>query len=149
MARLGNDEALQHLRAGAFSQYHEVRVLSITAMGAVGDRSMEPALARLLVDPGEPAPKGLNPAQAALVERSHAEVQLAAAGALARIGNPKGTQAALDRSNQSEPMIRAHAAWVMGWFRDDATLARLGKLLEDPVPPVRVAAAAAILRRTK
>jgi len=46
-------------------------------------------------------------------------------------------------------MIRAHAAWAMGWMSDERTFGRLGELLSDPAPPVRLAAAAAVMRRTR
>jgi HEAT repeat protein len=148
VARLGDNSSLDALRASAFSQYHEVKVLAITAMGAVGDRSMEVALVNLLSDPGVPQPRKTDEQTAAALQRLRAELQLAAAGALARLGNMRGMDVAIRLSGADDPAIRAQAAWVMGWMRDDATGQRLASLLSDPVPHVRVPAAAAVLRRT-
>lgn len=149
VARLGDDTSLDALRAAMYSQYHEVRVLAITALGAVGDRSMEAALVNLMNDPGVPAPKRADEALAAAIERTRSELQLAAAGALARLGNPRGAELAAQKAASGEPMTRAHAAWTMGWMRDDTTLSRLGEMLSDPIPQVRLAAAAAILKRPR
>ena len=98
VARLGDDTSLDALRAAMYSQYHEVRVLAITALGAVGDRSMEAALVNLMNDPGVPVPNRADEALVAAIERTRSELQLAAAGALARLRNPRGAELAARNS---------------------------------------------------
>jgi HEAT repeat protein len=150
VARLGDDSSLDALRAGMYSQYHEVRVLAITALGAVGDRSMEVALENMLLRPDvDPVPSGADSRTHALAHRLKAELQLAAAGALARFGNMRGAELAAEHGDSKEPVLRAQAAWVMGWMNDGATWAKLDRLLDDPVPQVRVSAAASVVRRYK
>jgi HEAT repeat protein len=129
VAKLGDDSALDALRAGAFSQFDEVRVLSVTAMGEVGDRRMELALDKMLTN--QPI-----------------EIQLAAAAALARLGNFKGVEAVkVAALSHQSPVARAQAAWSLGWFQDDGSLAVLDKLLDDPAKQVQVSAAASLVRR--
>ena len=128
IAKLGADDALDALRAGAFSQFDEVRVLAVTALGAVGDRRSEIMLEQLLRDPP-------------------VELQLATAAALARMGSAKGREAALKHAAAENPVLRGQVAWSLGWFDDPATLAILERLMGDSDAMVRVAAAAAVVRR--
>jgi HEAT repeat protein len=128
IARLGSDEALDALRAGAFSNFDEVRVVAVTAMGAIGDRRSEVMVEHLLGDPPM-------------------ELQLAAAGALARMGKSTGLPITLELSGHENPVIRYQAAWVLGWMTGPQVLPRLDALLGDSSEMVRVAAAASVLRR--
>lgn len=133
VATLGDDDALDALRAGAYSQFGEVRALAITAVGAVEDRRMIPGLLSMLnADPPESA-----------------EIQLAAAGALARMGNPQGLTVAIERTREPHTAVRAQAAWVLGWFNDSVSMAWLERLMADSDPIVRVHAATSVLRRTE
>ena len=135
IAVLGDDAAFDALRAGAYSQFGEVRALSITAIGAVEDLRMIKALQQMLrIDPPEFA--------------ESAEVQLAAAGALARMGNTRGTGTVMRWMRDANVAVRAQAAWVLGWHRDQGTLAWLERQLADSEPTVRVHAAASVLRRS-
>ena len=147
LARLGDVEALDALRAGAYNPYHEVKLLAITAMGAVNDRKMEAALLRLMTDPDISTPRGADKQTAEVFEEMRFEMRLACAGALARMGNRKGSRLAVELASSRSPMIRVHAAWVLGWMDDAASLRTLQKLLDDPFPQVRVSAAAGLLRR--
>lgn len=128
IVRLGDDSELNTLRAGAYNQFGEVRVVAINAMGAVGDERMIPALQSLL-------------------KKEPAEVLLAAAGSLARLGNNDGRRLALGYSTAENPVHRSQAAWVLGHFQDADTLKRLSTMLEDPSVQVRVAAAASVVQR--
>jgi HEAT repeat protein len=145
MVKLGADSELNAIRAGAYSNLDEVRVLAITAMGEVADRRMVPALQRFL---GRPP----------------LEIQLAAAGALARMGEYDGRLIVLEASQmQTVPMeqlgdeqarrlagaVRSQAAWAMGWFSGEPTMSRLIQMLDDPDELVRVSAAAAVVRRVQ
>ena len=71
----------------------------------------------------------------------------AAAGSLARMGNESGRSIAEKLAVSENPVLRAQAAWVLGWFKDEATLATLSDLVNDPEQMVQVAAAAAVVRR--
>ncbi|QNN25290.1 HEAT repeat domain-containing protein [Planctomycetales bacterium ZRK34] len=128
MARLGDDDALDALRSGAFSQFDEVRVLAIVAMGEVKDRRMEVALERLADQPP-------------------VEIQVAAAGALARMGNTTKVQSVLDAARHVNPIVRGQAAVNFAYFSDDRSLVMLRNMLIDEEPIVRVSAAAAVLKR--
>jgi HEAT repeat protein len=137
IAKLGDDSSLDALRAGAYSQFDEVRVLAVNAMGEVGDKRMAPAIDKLL-GPASAKPTSI---------QQPVELQLAAAGALARLGSPRGVHLVITHSASDLPVIRAQAAWVLGWFEDEASFQQLVKLLGDPVANVRVSAAASIIRR--
>ncbi len=130
VVKLGDDSALDVLRAGMYSQFGEVRIISVRALGAVGDERMLAAIERMLDQPP-------------------VEQQLAAAETLARLGRPKGLQTVLEHSRHEQSIVRSQAAWVLGWFkRSDAALRRLGELLGDSELRVRVAASASVLRQT-
>jgi HEAT repeat protein len=162
--RLGDEGALDALRAGAFSAYDEVRILAVTALGEAEDRRMLAALQQILLTP---------PMQ----------VQLAAAGTLARLGLSDGLSVALEaaaldgqavakrasaalretqdegsaavwRQLASDPAqcqamaaaVRSQAAFVLGQIGGAEAQAALGKLLGDELERVRLSAAAAVLR---
>lgn len=147
MAKLGDDEALNAVRAGMHSSVGEVQIVAINAVGALGDEKGAAVLQTMLTN--QPI-----------------EVQLAAAGALARVARKRNfsetgmggwLRRVEDRArpivlqhvaNPDEP-IRAQAAWTLGWFNDDQTLEALKTLLADPNPQVRVTAAASIFRRSE
>lgn len=132
IVRLGDESELNTIRAGAYNTFGEVRIVSINAMGAVKDRRMIPALKQFLKDEPQPEPP---------------EVKLAAAAALARMNEHAGRSVVLELSEHSDPRVRSQAAWAMGWFPGEATKRRLGELLEDETPMVRIAAAASVIRR--
>jgi HEAT repeat protein len=129
IARLESDAALDALRAGMFSQFGEVRVVAVNAMGAVGDERMAPALENMLRD------------------ELPVELQIAAAAALARMNRSSGLDRVLDEIDHERPAVRAQAAWALGWYSRDAGLSELKRLLADESQQVRVSAAASVLRR--
>lgn len=147
IARLGDDSVLNVVRAGAYSEFGEVRIVSINAMGVLADRRMEPAIAAIMTNPdmkvAPDQPLDVQE-QGRMMETS---IQLAAAGALARMGSARGVTIALNASRHTQPVLRSQAAWVLGWLRDDAGQTRLAEMLDDPNVQVRVAAAASIVRR--
>jgi HEAT repeat protein len=132
IVKLGDDSELDTLRGSAYNTIGEVRVVAINALGAVGDRQMIPALQRFLQTTQTQEP---------------VEVQLAAAAALARMGKGDGLATAMRLSEHENPVVRSQAAWVMGWFADEATFARLRLMIDDETPVIRIAAAASIIRR--
>lgn len=134
ICKLGDNSELDTLRAGAFNKnFGEVRVVSIKAMGEIRDEKMIPALERFLDDGyGPEAP----------------EIKLAAAESLAKMDKTFGTTLTLQLTYDIQDPIRAQAAWVVGWYKDPATLKRAVELMDDQSALVRVTAAASVLRRT-
>ncbi|MCC7192091.1 MAG: HEAT repeat domain-containing protein [Phycisphaeraceae bacterium] len=126
LVRLGDDASLAPLRAGVYSQFDEVRVLSTQLIGRVNDKAMQWAMLNLLKDPP-------------------IELQLAAAEALARFGHNNGLDVALTAASSELPTARGQAALTLGLFNDPRATSALANLLNDPEEGVRVAAAAAIL----
>lgn len=135
LVRLGQDGALDALRAGVFSHHDEVRVLSVQALGKLDDAGMEAALEQI-VEGNEPI-----------------ELRLAAAEALARTSGTRAAanDAALavmrEGAGWDNPAVRAQAAFTLGQYSQPAAAERLIALLrEDPSEQVRLSAAAAVLR---
>ena len=124
-----DDKALSALRSGAYSQFDEVRILAVSMLGKLGDRAMLPAIAEMLKD-------------------RPIELQLAAAEALARLGRSTGLEVVLEATQSDLATVRSQAALTLGLFDDERIVAALDRLLADPAEPVRLAAAAAILRAT-
>ncbi len=128
LVRLGDDSSLSALRAGAYSQFDEVRILAVTAMGELQDRRMERALFQLVSMPP-------------------IELQIAAAGALAQMGRfQEGVDIVLEASQSDIPTVRAQAALTLGHFPDLRARQAIESLLDDPVQQVRLSASAAVLR---
>lgn len=78
-----------------------------------------------------------------------AEVQIAAAEALARLGNPRGAFIVREHLTSESAAIRAQAALALGELDDPANLGVVRRLMDDPSPLVRVHAAAAAARLTR
>lgn len=131
LVELGEEAALDALRAGAYSHHDEVRVLAVQALGKLGDRQMEAALMQI-VEGNEPI-----------------ELRLAAAEALARLGgaDPAVIEVMREGAAWDEAMIRAQAAFALGRAPHPEAAERLIALLqEDPSEQVQLTAAAAIVR---
>ncbi|MCE9592324.1 MAG: HEAT repeat domain-containing protein [Planctomycetes bacterium] len=126
IVKLGDDSALASLRAGPYSQYDELRVLAVQALGHVNDRAMTRAIEAILLQPP-------------------VELQLAAAESLARFGRPDGLEVTLLASQSPTPTVRAQAAMVLGLFPDPRAPQALERLLGDGDEQVRLSAAAATL----
>ncbi len=122
-------EALHALRAGLWSTEDEVRVMSLLILGRLNDRSQRPAIELFLQDPP-------------------IELQLAAADYLARTGTPGGVDLVINASRHSLPAARAQAATTLGLIHQPRATTTLVAMLDDSQEMVRLAAAAAILRRT-
>ncbi len=126
VVNLGDESTLDAIRAAAYSEFDEVRILAVMMMGRLKDRRMEPALRQFLtVTPFELA--------------------LASAGALAQMGSEQGLAVAMSGSASQIPTQRAQAAFVLRYFGSADAARTLVKLLDDPDPTVRLSAAAAIL----
>lgn len=138
-AKLGDVEALHEIRAGLFpaqAEDLEVTALACQIVGELKDRTQIDRLVNLTTmtdDQGKPMP---------------AEVRLAAAGALAKIGLRQGSFIAAEYVSSPVEPQRSQAAYVFGETGQIANLVTLEKMLQDESGRVRVAAAAAIVRIT-
>lgn len=127
MIRLGDEGALDALRAGAYSQFDEVRVLAVSAMGKLGDQRMASAFRKMLQQPP-------------------IELQLAAAEALARQGDDGGLPVMLAGTESQIVPVRAQAAFGLGLVKKPEAAQALVLLLDDEAEQVRLSAAASILQ---
>lgn len=137
---LGDDSEIEVVRASMYSSYPEVQVIAIMALGELEDRVMQPAIEQML--------RRQMPQQAP-------EINLAAAYALAKMGSEMGLGTMLKFANMqviefdgrqySAATLRAQAAAGLKWIQDPRSATQLGRLLEDPNPRVRIAAADAII----
>ncbi len=127
VVKLGDAETIDAIRAGAFSQLDEVRVLAVSILGRLNDRRFEAAFLEMLQQDGP------------------IELKVAAAGTLARFGRGEGYQVVIDASQNPAGTVRAQAAFTLGLFRNAPAMLRLSEMLNDQEEQVRIAAAAAIL----
>ncbi len=128
MLRLGDDTVIDAMRAyAAYAPEDEIRVAAVMMVGELNDRRFEKAI--------EP-----------LVESPPMELQLAAAGTLARFGREDGLSVAMKAAEASSPMQRTQAALTLGLFKNVVAARQLTKMLNDPEEVVRLAAASAILK---
>lgn len=147
LLNLGDEKALDVLRAGAYSPYDEVRILAVQMLGKAQDHRMAAAFQQMIHQ---------NPIQ----------LQVAAAEALARMGDRSGqpevlkaasmtAQDAGDDTNAQASAgsdaagVRAQAAFALGVLRTHASISKLINLLSDDAASVRLAAAAAIIQAEK
>jgi HEAT repeat protein len=138
MAKLGDDEAIETLRAALYpSRPEELEAAALAAqiLGEVGDRRSVDQLIYLIEREG--------------VDAMPAEVRLAAAGALAKLGERGGGFIADAYDDDENPLLRAQAAAVHGLVGGSDRLPSVRRLMDDPDPQVQVAAAAAALRLTR
>lgn len=136
MVKLGDDSALQGIRAALYPsrpEELELTALAIQIIGEVKDRGSTGQLVNL----------------SAYVEngRHHpAEVRLAVADALAKLGQPEGAFLADEYADNPEPAIRAQAAHVYGQTKGPNNIQKLSDMLTDRNEAVRVTAAAGLLK---
>jgi len=127
IVKLGDDSALNAIRASAYSQFDEVRVLAVSILGDIADHRMERAFTKMLLEPP-------------------IELQLAAATTLAKLGQHDGLPLVLGMCRSKIVTVRTQAAMSLAHFPGEATAKTLLSLLDDPQEQVRLSAAAAILR---
>lgn len=137
MVKLGDSTQLNTLRAALYpSQPGELEgtALAVQILGQLRDRESIPNLVYLSArrdSGGRPMP---------------AEVRLAVAAALARMGMNQGDFVADEFFADRNPALRAQAAYVYGETALSTNLAKLAKLMDDQDGAVRVAAASAIIK---
>ncbi len=129
VVKLGDEESIDAIEAGAFSQFDEVRVLAVMTLGRLKDRRMEPALVSMLDGPP-------------------IELQVASAQALAEMNHRGlGLDIVLKAASSATWTVRVQAAAALGYFSQPQVSDKLATLLDDTAGQVRISAAAAVLRR--
>ena len=137
LAKLGQRQALDPIRAALFapSEQAELIALACQIVGEIRDEGARGALMRLWnADGGSLRPP---------------EIRLAAATALARLGEPDMRPVlVMTRMVQSapDPFIRAQAATALGWIPTPEAQTLLAPMLRDRNPYVQISAAGAWLR---
>lgn len=134
LVKLGDSNAIETVRAALYPSRPEdleATALAIQIIGNVNDRRSIDQLVYLTAREGR--------------QKMPAEIRLAAAQALAKLGNRRGSFIADEYWQNSEPAIRAQAAFALGATNDPANLSKLSQLLRDESGIVRVASATAIL----
>ena len=127
LVKLGDESGRDVIRAAAFSQHGEIRILAVQMLGRLNDKKYGPALVAML--PKDPV-----------------ELRMAAAEALARLGDDRGLEQVLEGSRFELPVVRAQAALGLAPFRSARAAGALERMLRDPSEQVRLAAAAAIIQ---
>lgn len=133
LVKLGKDQSIDAVRAALYparAEELEATALAVQIIGQVRDRgSMDQLI--YLSESGE--------------REMPAEVRLAVAGALARMGQTEGGFIADEYRESRIDAVRAQAATVYGRTGRSEHLVKLERMLEDPSELVRVAAAAGAL----
>jgi len=119
--RLGNEDALQPLRAAVYSRHLEARVLAVTVLGKLSDRKMIGVFQQLLQEPP-------------------IELQLASAKALARLGRSAGLEVLMRGAAMTEQEVRERAERFLGRSDRMEVGSRFKRLLEDKALRESVAA---------
>jgi len=135
LVKLGFEEAIETVRASLFPSRPEdleVAALAVQIIGEVGDRRSLDQLIYLTALEGS--------------DRMPAEIRLAAAASLAKLGERAGSFIADEYWDEALPALRAQAAFVYGVTGQPENLERLREMSQDESGLVRVAAAAAALR---
>lgn len=137
--KLGDDKAIQEIRAALFPAKPEDLEATALACQIVGQLRDQASVNRLIV---------LTALQDDSKQFMPAEIRLGAAAALARMGQRQGSYIADQYRQNSKDSLRAQSAYVYGETRQIENLATLSEMMGDPVGRVRVAAAAAIVKIT-
>lgn len=134
MLKLGDWSSVDSVRSALYParpEELEATALAVQIMGEVRDRDSIDQLIYLSDDSGNRV--------------MPAEVRLAVAGALAKLGLNQGGFIADEYAANPSPMVRAQAAAVYGRTGKIEHLPRLGALMDDPSEVVRVAAASGVV----
>jgi len=137
MVKIGDEDQLGVIRSALYPSRPEdleITALAVQVLGQLRDRGSTDELIYLSARRDEAK------------QYWPAEIRLGVAGALARIGLNKGTFLADEYAPSDMPVLRAQAAYVYGQIGLTENLGKLEALMADPVPLVRLSAAAAILQ---
>lgn len=137
MVKLGDSTQLNTLRAALYPSQPgelEATALAVQILGQLRDRESIPNLVYL------------SARRDATGRTMPAEVRLAVAAALARMGMNQGDFVADEFFADRNAALRAQAAYVYGETALSTNLGKLAKLMDDPEGVVRVAAATAVVK---
>ncbi len=137
LVKLGEEAELNPLRAALYPAREEdleSTALAVQILGQVQDRGSVDQMIYLSASRDKAG------------NRMPAEVRLAVAGSLARLGLPQGNFIADEFAGHKTPTLRAQAAYVYGETGRSERLGVLEGLMGDAEPAVRVSAAASILK---
>lgn len=156
---LGDPEAISPLRAAAFSEFGEVRVLAVTMLGRLRDASAETALMAIVERDDQPIELRLAAAEAVSHIGGRAAIKqiLQASGFVTRSCGSQNpvlraqaviTAGALDTARQRvyRELLPSDPPYIWRLFEDTRHIKALADLMQDPHPQVRLSAAAAVLR---
>lgn len=137
--KLGDKNAVSDIRSALFParpEDYEATILAIQIIGQVKDA---PSINRLIDLTQTRDPAG---------QDQPGEVRMAAAMALARMGQPHGSPIAREFFAGGSEALRAQSAHLFGETKRPENLSVLNRMMEDPDGRVRVAAASAIVKIT-
>lgn len=135
--KLGDDDALTEIRTAlmpARNEDLEAAALAAQMAGDLQDRGSTNSLIALVEFKDDQS------------KSMPGEIRLAAVGALAKLGQPKGDDIARQYATSQSASLRAQSAMVFGALRKTENLSVLEKMLTDSVGQVRAAAATGILQ---
>jgi HEAT repeat protein len=127
MWRLGDTTALDPLVAGLISQFVDDQMTSLLGLTAPKDRRVSDYVQGKLTDP-------------------YVQVTLVAARCMGELGSDMGYAVATKSLRSPNPSERALAATALGYIGRSDAQSKLGPLLKDSSPYVRLVAATAIMQ---
>lgn len=138
MIKLGDESQVESVRAALYPSRPEELEDAALAVQIIGEVDDKGALDQLIY-------------LAAYRERGQmmpAEIRLAAAASLAKMGERGGYPIAEEYAGDEREALRAQAAFVLGQTGREANLSRLKYMMGDENPLVQLSAAAAVLELT-
>ncbi len=148
LVKLGDDEVRSVMHSALYPKRRddfEAAVLACQILGELEDRSAITQLVELVERTAPDAPSGGDAREIEFINPP--QLRLAAATALAKMGQRDGVYVADMYVRDPDPVLRAQTAFLYAAGGKSLDLAKLHHLMrDDPAPPVRLAAAAGILR---
>jgi HEAT repeat protein len=139
LVKLGDSAQVQTVRAALYPSRPEELEAAALAIQIIGEVKDKGAIDQLIY---------LDAYRDETGQRMPAEVRLALASAMAKMGMREGAFIATEFQASPIPAVRAQAASVFGETGQRENLAQLAAMMDDPDGFVRVAAAAAVLKIT-
>lgn len=137
MIRLGDDEQRPVIRAALYPPTPDELETAALAVSIIGEIQDKEAIAQLIY---------LSQYKDKAGQQYPAEIRLAVASTLAKLGKPQGYFIADEYVGSTNPVLRAQCALVYGVTKGPQNSQKLATLMGDPEALVRVAAAGAVLR---
>jgi HEAT repeat protein len=137
--KLGDDSALADIRSALYPAKEEDLEAAVLAVQIVGQIKDSVSVNRLIELTNQKEPGG---------QDLPGELRMAAASALARLGQQQGSYIAREYFQGGKETLRAQAASLFGETQRPENLQLVARLMEDPDGRVRVSAAAAVVKIT-